>query len=332
MNSKPLIRRAAVLGALLACASGASAQTFFGPLPYLSAADLPPGFFAAGHALEDFEDGSKDFALVTTAGTPIAPSGNTDSVDGDDGVIDGLGTGGRSFFGYGAETFTFPAPVTAAGIVWTDGPGGTRVTFEAFGAGMVSLGVIGPFQHADGGNGGTTAEDRFYGVQHAAGIVAIRLHSVDGNQSFELDHVQFATLGASTCTANPNSRGLRGIQTVLGSNLVVQNDITLVASRLPLNSFGYFLASRTPGFVANAGGSQGNLCLGGAVGRFNSAIFNSGASGSGTLRLDLQQVPSPTGPVGVLPGETWHFQTWHRDTFAGGATSNFTDAVSVTFG
>jgi hypothetical protein len=28
------------------------------------------------------------------------------------------------------------------------------------------------------------------------------------------------------------------------------------------------------------------------------------------------------------PGETWHFTTWFRDV---GATSNFTDAVSLTF-
>jgi len=332
MNTASALRHCASLGTLFALASSASAQTYFGPIAYRSAADLPPGFFVGGHALEDFEDVSKDFALVTNTGGPIPPSGNTDSVDGDDGVIDGLGNMGGSFFGYGAVTITFPAPVTAAGVVWTDGPVGTTVSFEAFDVAMVSLGLIGPFAHADNQNSGSTPEDRFYGVQHAAGIAAIRLHSVDGNQSFELDHVQFTTIGTSYCTPNPNSRGLTGIQTVLGSSVVAQNEITLVASRLPLNAFGYFLASRTQGFVANAGGSQGNLCLGGAVGRFNGAIFNTGLSGSGTLAVDLQSIPSPSGLISVLPGETWHFQTWHRDTVASTATSNFTDAVSVTFG
>jgi hypothetical protein len=321
----------ATLGALLSLTTSASAQTYFGPVPYRSAADLPAGFYAAGHALEDFEDSSKDFALETNTGGPIGPGGNIDSVDGDDGVIDGFGTLGRSFFGYGAVTITFPAPVTAAGVVWTDGPPGTSVTFEAFGPGMASLGLIGPFMHADNTTSGTTPEDRFYGVQHAAGIAAIRLHSVDGNQSFELDHIQLATLGTSYCTPNPNSRGVSGIQTVLGSNVVARNNVTLVASRLPLNAFGYFLASRNQGFVANAGGSQGNLCLSGAVGRFNGNIFNTASSGSGTLHIDLQQIPSPSGLLSVLPGETWHFQTWHRDSVAGSATSNFTDAVSVTF-
>jgi hypothetical protein len=29
----------------------------------------------------------------------------------------------------------------------------------------------------------------------------------------------------------------------------------------------------------------------------------------------------------VLPGETWHFQAWFKD----GASSNFTDGLSVLF-
>ena len=33
----------------------------------------------------------------------------------------------------------------------------------------------------------------------------------------------------------------------------------------------------------------------------------------------------------IAAGETWSFQTWHRDSAGGQATSNFTDAVGVTF-
>jgi hypothetical protein len=33
-----------------------------------------------------------------------------------------------------------------------------------------------------------------------------------------------------------------------------------------------------------------------------------------------------------MPGDTWHFQAWHRDINAlGFATSNFTDGVRVSF-
>jgi hypothetical protein len=32
----------------------------------------------------------------------------------------------------------------------------------------------------------------------------------------------------------------------------------------------------------------------------------------------------------AIPGETWYFQAWHRDANPT-LTSNFTDAVSITF-
>ena len=309
----------------------AAAQTYLGPDPYLSETDRPSGFLTGSFVLEDFEDRSLDFGLAVNVGNAIGPSTSTDSVDGDDGAIDGFGRNGSSFFGFGAVTFTFPAPVREAGIVWTDAAAFAGVTFEAFGPGMVSLGVHGPFMHADGLNTGQTAEDRFYGIQDPNGIVAIQV-LCGGNQSFEVDHVQFATLGSSYCSAVPNSTGEAGIQTVVGSARAADNEITLVASRLPLQSFGYFLASQTQAFVPNAGGSQGNLCLGGSVGRFNAGIFNTGALGHGILPIDLTAIPAPTGLTTIQAGETWNFQTWHRDSVGGSSTSNFTDAVSVTFG
>ena len=39
----------------------------------------------------------------------------------------------------------------------------------------------------------------------------------------------------------------------------------------------------------------------------------------------------PVGTVMVQPGDTWHFQAWHRDASGGQTTSNPTDAVAVTF-
>jgi hypothetical protein len=35
--------------------------------------------------------------------------------------------------------------------------------------------------------------------------------------------------------------------------------------------------------------------------------------------------------VAVAAGETWNFQSWHRDAVGGVATSNFTDAVQLDF-
>ena len=83
----------------------------------------------------------------------------------------------------------------------------------------------------------------------------------------------------------------------------------------------------------NPGGSAGNLCVTGAIGRYvgPGQIQNSGGAGAIGLDLDLQQMPTPTGLVAAQSGETWHFQAWHRDFQAGVATSNFTQALSLSF-
>ena len=48
------------------------------------------------------------------------------------------------------------------------------------------------------------------------------------------------------------------------------------------------------------------------------------------IPVDLGALPlSP--PVAAVPGATWIFQLWYRDQGAGGPTSNFSDAVAVTF-
>ncbi|MDA1266689.1 MAG: hypothetical protein O2816_16535 [Planctomycetota bacterium] len=101
----------------------------------------------------------------------------------------------------------------------------------------------------------------------------------------------------------------------------------VLASDLPANQFGYFLASQTQDFVQQPGGSQGNLCLGGTLGRFTESLMTTGALGELSYQVPIDALPSPL-PTGVRPGETWNFQTWYRDV---GATSNFTQVLSVTF-
>ena len=107
--------------------------------------------------------------------------------------------------------------------------------------------------------------------------------------------------------------------------------MTLRASSLPQNAFGFFLVSDTQGFTANPGGSQGDLCLGGSIGRYvgPGQIQSSGSTGTFSLEIDLGALPTPTGSVSAMPGETWNFQAWHRDSVGGSAVSNFTGAVAV---
>ena len=141
------------------------------------------------------------------------------------------------------------------------------------------------------------------------------------------------SLGTSYCDAVVNSTGAPAELTASGSAAVLDNDLTLRAERLPHNVFGYFLTSRTQGFVANPAGSFGNLCLGGSIGRYvgNLQIKHSGPSGAFALQVDRTQTPTPTGHVPVMAGETWNFQAWHRDICGGSATSNFTNGLSIAF-
>jgi formylglycine-generating enzyme required for sulfatase activity len=146
-----------------------------------------------------------------------------------------------------------------------------------------------------------------------------------------------AQVGTNYCTpAVPNSTGAAGRISASGtSNLTLNNNrLSLRASSLPPSQFGIFMTSRTQGLVANPGGSLGNLCLGGAVGRYQGAgqVLSTGAGGSFYLSVDLSSTPEGGSFVQVAAGETWNFQSWYRDTGpAGQASSNFTDGLQVLF-
>ncbi len=195
----PLALAAGVVVWASAYASGAHAATatFFAPATsYLSSADIPAGFYASGSPtlLENFEDGVLDGTLAASNGIVIAPGGNTDSVDADDGSINGNGNGGRSWFGGSPITFTFTgagALPTAFGLVWTDGGAGDW-TLSAIAADNSSLGSI-TRTIGDGSIRGTTAEDRFFGVQFAGGIKSITISSAG---AVERDHVQYGAMAA----------------------------------------------------------------------------------------------------------------------------------------
>jgi hypothetical protein len=139
-------------------------------------------------------------------------------------------------------------------------------------------------------------------------------------------------LGAGYCSsAALHSGGGRASIRSAGSALIANNDLTLEAYDLPLNRAGYFLVSRDQGFVQQPAGSQGNICLGGTVGRYVHQLGNSGSTGTLPLIVDAQSISQPLGNVAAVSGETWSFQCWFRDIFAGAATSNFTSGFAVRF-
>ena len=141
----------------------------------------------------------------------------------------------------------------------------------------------------------------------------------------------WAPLGELLCApAVPNSTGRSASLVARGSAFASAGDVTLEVAFMPRFSFAYAVVSRQSGFSAGPGGSQGNICLSGAIGRMTDVFQQSGLDGRITIPVNLSVIPQPLGPVAVAAGDTWWFQVWYRDANPT-VTSNFTDAIGVQF-
>jgi len=136
-------------------------------------------------------------------------------------------------------------------------------------------------------------------------------------------------LGAVACEAVSNSTVVPGLLQAEGSAEVATNDFRIRAAYLPPGALGYLLASQTPGLVHQPGGSQGDLCLGGEIARWRHDVRKADQGGATLQAIDLMSIPT-TPPQAVLPGDTWYFQEWYRDSNPN-PTSNFTQAIEVRF-
>ncbi|MFT5733704.1 MAG: hypothetical protein ACJA2W_003038 [Planctomycetota bacterium] len=173
--------------------------------------------------------------------------------------------------------------------------------------------------------------DPFFGKVRGVAVYEAMLSATEITNHFNV--YTNGGVGTQYCGPGvPNSTGASGEIAAEGSVVASANDISLTASGIPRFTFGFFITSTTQGFVTMPGGSTGNLCVSGAVGRYvgPGQVQNSGNSNEISLSLDLTQIPQPTGFVSALPGQTWNFQLWHRDSGTT-PTSNFTNGVSITF-
>ncbi len=144
-----------------------------------------------------------------------------------------------------------------------------------------------------------------------------------------------AAMGQSYCDpAERNSTGHYATMHAEGVPVAVLNDVRLHAVSMPPNQFAMFIAGPNQAFVANPGGSQGNLCVGAngtfGLGRIVTSLQSTGELGVISHALDLNHIPIPTQPfsVAMTQGMTWNFQTWYRDQ---NGTNNFSNAVSLSF-
>ena len=135
------------------------------------------------------------------------------------------------------------------------------------------------------------------------------------------------------CIGGINSSGAAGVMAVSGSPVLLDNDLTLEAEQLPPGQWSYFVMSASQAFVPGFAGSQGNLCVGAPIVRFNQGggpggqIAQTSSAGTRSYTLDFANLPQQ---IVFQPGETWNFQLWFRDQNPG-LTSNTTDGISVMF-
>jgi len=202
------------------------------------------------------------------------------------------------------------------------GPGGSTVSLAP---GEVTVLLVG---------GGFAPEEKLVrfdltGIADAPANATILFEAAAANCSLDavmLDVRHRADVGVPYCAAVPNSTGQPGALVALGSDRLRDDDLTLRATDLPPNQFGIFVVGDAQASIPMAGGA-GTLCLGGAIGRYQAEVFDSGSGGSAELAVDPARIPAPNAFVAAAAGETWNFQCWHRDA----GTSNFTIAVAVTF-
>ncbi|MEM1452763.1 MAG: hypothetical protein AAF957_25475 [Planctomycetota bacterium] len=210
------------------------------------------------------------------------------------------------------------------------GPCGTKVAGEGFGSGALAIGF-------------TASDDEVIQFTNTSGLareLLVEVTRYDFSQgscaaydlSISGSNGAFG-VGAPYCDANPNSTGNVASILALGSRVAAQNDLTVSTSDLPPNTPAFYLVSSTQFFLPNPGGSDGNLCIAGEIGRYVGAgeIQNSGPAGTVWLALDLDRVPLANGPAQVLAGDRYNWTTWFRDVNGSGTTSNFSDAVEVVF-
>jgi len=178
---------------------------------YYEFADSPfHSYSFSSFYLEDFEDGTitdNDFETPGVSETygffriSHFQFPSIDSVDGDDGNIDGSGSAGGSMYNGGILEFVFDEGIlgalpTHAGLVWTDGTPNHLVSFSAYDEfdNLIGLSeeVLG-----DGSFYGTTDEDFFFGAIHTPGIKRLLIHDNGGLNNLEIDHLQYGIQGAA---------------------------------------------------------------------------------------------------------------------------------------
>jgi len=130
----------------------------------------------------------------------------------------------------------------------------------------------------------------------------------------------------SFCTSTYNSTGFAAWMGCAGSLSLCQNATCLLVDGVPQFSPGLFFYGGNPAQIPVA---NGYLC----ISPFHPGLFRlppvtANANMQAHLLLDFDTLPAAGA---ITPGSTWYFQYWFRDPLGGGAGSNFSDGMRITF-
>ncbi|MEL6428345.1 MAG: hypothetical protein AAFR54_04145 [Planctomycetota bacterium] len=140
-------------------------------------------------------------------------------------------------------------------------------------------------------------------------------------------------VGTQVCAGVPDPlTGVAPILQLSGSTVAAANALELTISSLPPNAFLLPLVSQDFGFLANPGGSTGNLCINGpTLGRSDAGVFFGGLPGIVSTPINLTLIRQGTGFTSATAGSTFAWQAWYRAAVGGVLVTHLTEARSVTF-
>jgi PKD repeat protein len=187
--------------------------TTYGPTHYASFEDSPFISFKENSSFyfEDFEDGALNVPLSIdpSVGRILGDNQLADSVDEDDGIIDGYGTQGMYYqaltrkitLQFNQNNGSYPS---FAGLVITDALISKSFSFEAYDQEGTKIAEIGPLTIGDDKQTGETAEDTFVGFESNDNSMQIKAIVITSGYDFEMDHIQFGYSTESTVPTPPD--------------------------------------------------------------------------------------------------------------------------------
>lgn len=171
-------------------------------------------------------------------------------------------------------------------------------------------------------------------LDRASGLgVAIARLTANGSPQDLLTLDLFDGRTAVACDGGtPNAAGVQATLAVSGSPFAGGTLNVRTSGLQPGGMFGLLVLGDLRTSPTPITGGLGSLCVGGLLGRFNAQVQTADAAGTQNYVVETASVPTAMGAMPILPGDSWTFQTWHRDVASGGAaTSNTSTALEVTF-